>query len=126
MEFWIFMLIMNLLIPFTMIGFGKFFISKAGPKEINMLFGYRTSMSMKNKETWTFAHLYFGKLWWRIGWIMLPISAVLMILLIGKGISTVGLLGSLICMIQGVFLILPIIPTERALRKNFDIYGFRR
>ena len=26
MEFWIFMLIMDLLLPFTMIGFGKYFM----------------------------------------------------------------------------------------------------
>ena len=50
MGFWIFMLIMNLLIPATMIGFGRYFMKKA-PKEINAVFGYRTSMSMKNKDT---------------------------------------------------------------------------
>ena len=57
MEFWIFMLIMDLLLPFTMIGFGRYFMKKA-PKEINSVFGYRTSMSMKNKDTWEFAHKY--------------------------------------------------------------------
>lgn len=55
MGFWIFMLLMNVIIPFTMIGFGKYFC-KSGPKDINMAFGYRTGMSMKNKETWVFAH----------------------------------------------------------------------
>ena len=50
MGFWIFMLIMDLLLPFTMIGFGRYFMKKA-PKEINSVFGYRTSMSMKNKDT---------------------------------------------------------------------------
>ena len=34
MEFCIFMLIMDLLLPFTMIGFGRYFMKKA-PKEIN-------------------------------------------------------------------------------------------
>ena len=57
MKFWIFMLIMDLLLPFTMIGFGRYFMKKA-PKEINSVFGYRTSMSMKNKDTWEFAHKY--------------------------------------------------------------------
>ena len=33
MGFWIFMLIMDLLLPFTMIGFGRYFMKKA-PKEI--------------------------------------------------------------------------------------------
>ena len=31
--------------------FWKIFMKKA-PKEINSVFGYRTSMSMKNKDTW--------------------------------------------------------------------------
>ena len=37
MGFWIFMLIMDLLLPFTMIGFGRYFMKKA-PKEINSVF----------------------------------------------------------------------------------------
>ena len=55
MGFWIFMLIMDLLTPAIMIGFGRGFM-KHPPKTINMVYGYRTSMSMKNKETWDFAH----------------------------------------------------------------------
>ena len=51
MGFWIFMLIMDLLLPFTMIGFGRYFMKKA-PKKINSVFGYRSSMSMKNKDTY--------------------------------------------------------------------------
>ena len=70
MGFWIFMLIMDLLIPFTMIGFGYIFLKKA-PKNINTLFGYRTTMSMKNKDTWEFAHKYCGKLWYVWGMILL-------------------------------------------------------
>ena len=66
MEFWIFMLIMDLLLPFTMIGFGRYFMKKA-PNEINSVFGYRTSMSMKNKDTWEFDHKYCGKVWYVCG-----------------------------------------------------------
>jgi len=78
MGFWIFMLIVNLLIPFMMIGFGKYF-TKTAPKEINMIFGYRTTMSMKNKDTWVFAHKYCGRLWYITGMIMFPISVILML-----------------------------------------------
>lgn len=35
------MLIMELLMPLTMIGFGRYF-SNGVPKEINSVFGYRT------------------------------------------------------------------------------------
>ena len=69
MEFWIFMVIMDLLLPFMMIGFGKYFMKKA-PKEINSVFGYRTSMSMKNKDTWEFAHKYCGKVWYVCGMVI--------------------------------------------------------
>ena len=50
MGFWIFMLVMDLLIPVTMVFIGKRF-QKKPPKEINGIYGYRTAMSMKNKET---------------------------------------------------------------------------
>ena len=50
MAFWVFMLIMGLLIPLTMVGFGKLFLTRA-PKNINMVFGYRTVMSMKRRPS---------------------------------------------------------------------------
>ena len=119
------MLIMNLLVPITMIGFGGYFI-KNGPKEINMLFGYRTNMSMKNKDTWIFAHNYCGKLWRFIGWIMLPLSICAMIYVFGKEINDVGIFGVMIAIIQMILLVVPIIPTEIALNKNFDKSGCRK
>ena len=42
------MFIMDLLIPIIMILFGQAFLKKA-PKEINYIFGYRTSRSMKTE-----------------------------------------------------------------------------
>lgn len=125
MGFWIFMLIMDLLIPFTMIGFGRYFMRKA-PKEINAVFGYRTSMSVKNKDTWEFAHKYCGKIWYVCGLIMLSISVVFMFLVIGKSEDYVGTVGGIICGVQLIFLIGSIFPTEIALKKNFDKNGKRR
>lgn len=125
MGFWIYMLIMDLLLPLTMIGFGKYFFKKA-PKEINGVFGYRTSMSMKNKDTWEFAHRYCGKIWYLCGLITLPISIVFMLLLIGKNKDIVGIGGAIMMGVQLVPLIGSILPTELALRKNFDKNGERR
>ena len=93
MGFWIFMVIMDLLIPFTMIGFGRYFLKKA-PQNINNVFGYRTFMSMKNENTWVFAHKYCGKIWYICGLILLPISIVAMILVIGKTDDVVGSVGA--------------------------------
>lgn len=125
MGFWLFMMVMCLLIPISMIGFGKYF-SKNAPNKINMFFGYRTSMSMKSRETWEFAHRYFGKLWLKTGWIVLAFSVIPMLFVIGKDESTIETFGVIICCAQIIFLIVPIFPTEIALRKNFDKQGRRK
>jgi len=105
--------------------FWKIFYEKA-PKEINSVFGYRTSMSMKNKDTWEFAHKYCGKVWYVCGMVMLPITVIFMLLVIGKNEDCVGSIGGIICGVQLIPLIGSILPTEIALRKNFDKNGTRR
>ncbi len=125
LGFWIFMLIMDLLIPAAMIGFGKIFVNKP-PEKINSLYGYRTPMSMKNKDTWDFAHKYFGRLWLRFGAVMLLPSVALMLIAFGKDIDTIGLVGEAICFIQLVPMLLPVFMTEAALKKVFDRDGIRK
>lgn len=121
---WLFILMMNLLIPLMMIVFGWVFM-KRPPKKINGIYGYRSTMSMKNQDTWDFAHQYCGKLWFRVGWIMLFLSVVIMLLLLGKEDST-GTWGSIICMIQCFVIVGTIFPTERALKSTFDKNGLRK
>ena len=123
--FWIFMLLMDLLIPLTIIGFGKMFLNKT-PKNINAAFGYRTTMSMKNKDTWEFAHKYCGKIWHICGWIMLPLSVIPLLFVLNGSIDTIANVGLIICVIQLVPLVGSIFPTEAALKKTFDHNGFRR
>jgi len=123
--FWFFMLIMDMLVPCVMIGFGHFF-SKQAPKEINSTFGYRTNMSMKNKDTWEFAHKYCGRLWFRIGLIMAGLSAVSLLTVFGKDIEKVGIVGVVICFAQLIPMLCSIIPVEIALKKTFDKNGRRK
>lgn len=125
MGFWFFMLLSNLLIPFLMIVLGRW-MWKSPPKNINDLLGYRTTMSRKNQDTWNFAHDYCGRLWWKVGWIMLPLSVVLMLPVLGKSTDTIGGWGGALCLIQCVVLIACIFPVEKALKKNFDSEGNRR
>ncbi len=117
------MVIMLLLIPLIMIGFGKKFINSP-PKKINAFYGYRTSMAMKNQETWKFAHNYCGKLWYNGGRFLL-LSILLMFFVLGKDANTIGCFSTIILGLQMISLIGTIIPTERALRKNFDKNGNR-
>ena len=122
MFFWFFMLIMDLLIPFVMIYFGKQFMENP-PEKINNLFGYRTTMSMKTRATWRFAHNYCGKLWHKTGKILLPLSVIPLLFVINKNTETIAIIGLVICFIQLVPLTISIIPTERALKNNFDQNG---
>lgn len=123
--FWFFMLVCNLLLPVCMSGFGRYFRNKA-PGQINMLFGYRTSRSTKNRDTWEFAHHYFGRLWYRLGLIMLPVTVAAMMPVFGKNIDFVGFYGSIVSLVQIVVMLVPIWFTESALKRTFDEDGKRR
>ena len=123
--FWFFMLICDLLIPLVMIGFGRLFMKKA-PAEINWAFGYRTTMSMKNRDTWEFAHKYIGKLWFYLGLIFLVFSVIPLLFVLGRDVEAVGMVGIIVCFVQLVPMVGSIIPTEIALKRNFDSNGRKR
>ncbi len=125
MAFWIFMLFSNLLIPFIMILFGMIFVKKP-PKYINRWYGYRTSMSSKNMETWNFAHLYFGRIWLVEGWILLLATIVAMLFVLKKDIDTIGFYSLVIEIIELILMLIPIILTEIALHKRFTKDGIQR
>ena len=125
MLFWIFMLLFVLMIPLTMIYFGRRFF-KSPPKSINATFGYRSTMSMKNQETWKLAHTVCGRYWYRCGWILLPLSVLPMLFVINRSTETIGMTGMIAVFAQLVPMLCVIIPTEHALRKNFDKNGNRK
>lgn len=79
-------------------------------------------MSKKNQDTWNFAHEYCGKLWWKIGWIMLLISILIQLLFN----SNASYILTFILIVQSIVLLGSILPVEKALKKNFDKDGNRR
>ena len=125
MGFWIFMLAMGLLFPAIMLLFGAIFM-KTAPKRINYLFGYRTDMSMKNRDTWDFAHKHIGKLWFRWGFLLIPTTVIPMLFVIDETENTVGTVGLIVGFINTIVLIVPIFFTEKALNKAFDKDGNRK
>ena len=124
MSDWVLMLVMSCIIPLIMLAFGAFF-KRGGAKEPNWAFGYRTFMSMKNKDTWKFAHEYCGKLWYKLGWIMLLVTLAAMFLMRGDDQRT-NLLGTFIMIAQIASLLLTIIIVELALKRKFDKDGNRK
>ena len=125
MGFWIFCLVMCLLIPAVMIGIGWLFRYRP-PKTINGLYGYRTARSMKNQQTWRFAHETCGRLWFRFGLVLLPVSIAAMLPSLGRGTDTVGFWCVGVVLVQTALLVSSIFPVERALKRTFDDYGRKR
>lgn len=115
----------DLLIPIMMIWFGRI-MWKHTPKDINYIFGYRTTRSMKNEDTWRFAHEYCGRLWWKIGLIMLIPTVLVHIPFYNSNEETLGIVAAIVMTIQIIVLIASIFPTEIALKKTFNDDGTRK
>jgi uncharacterized membrane protein len=122
MAFGYIMLLMILLMPLMMVGFGLL-LMKNPPKKINSVYGYRTRKSVRSQETWDFAHYYFGKLWLVCGLVSIPISLVPICLVLGKSEQVISVAGLIVLGIQTLLLLVTILLTERALKKNFDEFG---
>ena len=125
MAIWYLMLFVVLLMPLTMVGFDLVFM-KNPPKRINDFYGYRTKRSMRNQDTWIFAHHFFGKLWLVCGLVCVPLSLVPMCLVADKSNDLIGMTGLIVVFLQAILMLTPIILTEKALKKNYDEFGRRR
>lgn len=125
MPFWIFILIMDLLLPITFIVLGLIYIIRP-PKKINQISGYRTSMSMKNIETWVFAHKVFGRILLPLGSILLSIAVVIAVLLFDYDIITISIICGIEVFVQLISLFISYVFVERILKREFDENGIPR
>ena len=117
---WWFMLAMALLIPAVLILCGLFWWLLGRVPKFRGMVGYKTARSMRTPSSWSFAHRYFGRLALIAGAVLLVGGVVAMLFCIGKDEDTVGTWGTWVTGIQAVFLIVPIVPTEIALKRNFN------
>ena len=125
MGIWFMMLGFNLLIPVIMLIAGKAFLRSA-PKSINWMLGYRSTMSMKNEDTWIFAHQVVGGFWLKWGWVTLAVTVILMLLLLGKSVELISIVGCVLLFLQLIPVIAVIPHTEKALKGTFDKNGNRK
>ena len=123
LAMWVFMLVMNLLIPATMIGFGRM-MEKNPSGVVDSSFGYRTKRSMKNQETWDFAHEYCGRLWVKAGWALVPLAVVGQALtLLCPEVESMCNWSLVPTTAETAVMAATIFPVERALKRNFDKDG---
>lgn len=108
----------NLLVPALFLVCGLL-MHKRCPKKINGVIGYRTRRSMKNEETWRFAHNCIGRLWEKLGAVTIPLTVIVQAFFLNSSENTLVLLSGLLLSIQGVFVCVSIVMTEKALKKEF-------
>lgn len=73
-----------------------------------------------------FAQLYCGKLWWKVGWILLIPSAIIHIPFANSLENTIGILSVILCTVQCIVLIVSAFKMETALKNNFTDDGIRK
>ena len=112
----------NLLVPLLILVFG-IWMRKRPPKQIGGLFGYRTSMSMKNRQTWQFAHAYCGKLWIGLGAGLIVLSVFAQLAVPNRDLSRLTRTTEILSAVQIAAALLSVWIVERALRKKFDRNG---
>lgn len=117
MKFWIFMFIVTLLIPTSLL-LTWYLCPKI--KTINNVSGYRTKRSMQNQNAWDFAQKYCSKISLYMFFPSLILAIVIMPTVISKPVDVIGWIGLGITMIQMISFIVIIISTEKALKKSFD------
>ena len=117
MKFWIFMFIVTLLIPTSLL-LTWYLCPKI--KTINNVSGYRTKRSMQNQNAWDFAQKYCSKISLYMFFPSLILAIVIMPTVTSKPVDVIGWIGLGITMIQMISFIVIIISTEKALKKTFD------
>ena len=95
------------------------------PDTVNQWVGYRTRMSMKNERTWHFAQRHFSRMWLIWGGPLAGVSAAVYIpfWVGGSSADTLTITMTVLMCAQIAALFCSIIPTERALRRNFNRDG---
>ena len=117
--------ICSLLVPVIVIITGRM-MWKHYPKNVNGLIGYRTTLSMRNIDTWKFANEYCGRLWYRIGILMLIFSIIICLLFFKASYNTAFMASLILIAIQCLILVATIFPTENALKREFPEEETRR
>ena len=106
--------IVNLIIPGVMV-LGGYMMRK-----------FRTALSMKNADTWAFAHACCGRVWWKAGWISLALSMLVQLPFAKAGEETLETLALVMVLVQSFVLLGTVVYVQRELKQTFDESGRRR
>lgn len=123
MAFRVIMAFAVFLIPGTMVFFGRLMMDHP-PKTINAAYGYRTSMSMINQDTWDYAQAACAKRWRRWGRVLALITLIVLFFALRRP-TFADVLGFYTAF-ETAFLLASVAATEMDLRRTFDREGRRK
>lgn len=112
-----------LLTPGIMVISGRIMVDHP-PKTINGAYGYRTSMSMLNQDTWDYAQAACAERWRTWGRVLALITLVVLIFALRRpgGEDYMGYYTAF----EVAFLLASVAATEMDLRRTFDKEGRRK
>jgi len=103
MALWVFLLLCELLCPAAMVLFGR------------GLMTYPEEEPSENP-----LHVSCGKLWRRVGWIMLTVTLLVQLFLLGGRPVEIGVWSGVIMGFQLLVLLISVLPAKRALLRESD------
>lgn len=105
---------------------GGYSLRKTAKRKINHIIGYRTSLSMKNEDTWAFANDELGKIWIKIGWFIVPFTILFNVVFAFVKLNCYEMfcVFFVICEIVVVFITIAIV--ESKMRRTFNRDGSRK
>jgi hypothetical protein len=81
---------------------------------------------MLSDETWFYANSYCGRLWYIYGWVMMPVSVIILLPFIDSTDTTISVIGLIEVIFQLAAMSLTIFLTDKKLRQTFDEKGDRK
>lgn len=125
MGFWAFTLVTVLILPVLILIFGLYYSKNGAPKNIEGRSGFRSRRATKSWDAWVFTHKLASKIWKIAGFVMIPVTAVLMAFAWGFSVEMLTFYSAIVFALQGFAFVGTIIYVETQIKKNFNDYGVR-
>ena len=122
MGFLIFALCCNLIIPLIMIS-GGWFMWKHTAERGDGAYGYRSKRSMQSEETWLYANRFCGKLWFRVGLLLVFPAVFSLYPYWGNPQMRAEIISYIMVfmeLLQVILLVTTLMMTENRLRRKFE------
>lgn len=105
---------------------GGYSLRKTAKRKINHVIGYRTSLSMKNEDTWAFANDELGKIWIKIGWFIVPFTILFNVVFAFVKLNCYEMVCVLFVIGEIVVLFITRAIVESKMRRTFNRDGSRK